>query len=359
MTGARSTSTLLARLESVCRRESDERTMRAAILAEIRRVVKFDFYAFVLTDPVTQVGTSPLAEIPDLADLPRVIRAKYLTEANRWTGSAAGFVSLVDATAGRPARAGAWGALLSGYGVRDVASGVLRDRHGTWAFLDLWRTEASGGFTTEELQCLSATLEGITQAVRRTQARAFGAGESTEANQSDPSEPVGPVVMLLSPGLEVLAETEAAAGHLRTLLPTPEDQAPVPACAFNVAAQLLAREAAVDDHPASARLSAGHGRLLTLRAARLAGPGAAAERDIAVTIEPASSAERADLFARAHGLSAREADLLGHLIAGRDTREVSAAMHLSAHTVQDHLKSVFVKTDVRSRRSLVARVLGG
>ena len=33
-------------------------------------------------------------------------------------------------------------------------------------------------------------------------------------------------------------------------------------------------------------------------------------------------------------------------------------MFVSEYTVQDHLKSIFAKTDARTRRTLLARVLG-
>ncbi|WP_024759683.1 helix-turn-helix transcriptional regulator, partial [Streptomyces exfoliatus] len=112
-----------------------------------------------------------------------------------------------------------------------------------------------------------------------------------------------------------------------------------------------------------ARACTSRGLWLTLRAARIDdGPGAGvpapSDREIAVTIEETTPADRLDVFCRAHGLTARETELLGHLAEGADTGTAAHAMSLSAHTVQDHLKSVFTKTGTRHRRGLLARALG-
>jgi DNA-binding CsgD family transcriptional regulator len=101
-----------------------------------------------------------------------------------------------------------------------------------------------------------------------------------------------------------------------------------------------------------------HGLWLTLRAARIGRSGPATDRNIAVTIEQSSPNERVDLFARAFAFTARETELLGHLVTGADSREVARLMYLSQHTVQDHLKSIFAKTGVRNRRTLLSRALG-
>src|SRR5947208_15990854 len=69
----------------ICRGEPDARTLRLEALDAIRRAVGFDAYAWLLTDPETSVGSSPLADVPCLPRLPQLIRLKYATSVNLWT----------------------------------------------------------------------------------------------------------------------------------------------------------------------------------------------------------------------------------------------------------------------------------
>ncbi|WP_230990316.1 hypothetical protein [Rhodococcus oxybenzonivorans] len=76
----------LGRIERLCAGTLTVKALREQVLAEIRRVVPFDAHVWLLTDPVSRVGTSPLADVPGLQwpNLPRLGRWRYLTRLNRW-----------------------------------------------------------------------------------------------------------------------------------------------------------------------------------------------------------------------------------------------------------------------------------
>lgn len=329
-------SELVARVESATADPADSRAARRRALGIIRGSVPFDSFAWLLTDPETLVGTSPLAEVPSLRDLPTLIRVRYQASDN-WRS-----LQPVTTWSGPSL----WRDLLCGYGVRDVATLVFADKFGCWGFLDLWRDRP---FKDRELALLCDALPPVTRALRRGQAAALSI--PSPAGQTA----AGAAVLVLSTGLDVRTQTAESEAILRRLLPTDADLSPVPAGAYNVAAQLLAVEAGVDNHPAWARTHLGRGLWLTFRAARL---GGTRESDIAVTIEPVMPRERLALFARAHGLTARETEVLAALAEGADTRAVAARLLISEFTVQDHLKSISAKTGLRTRRRLLASATG-
>ena len=341
------------RIERLCADAAEERPLRIALVDELRRLAPFGSYVWAITDPATEVAIAPLADVPNeaVAALPRLIRLRYLTRINRWTSLETTAESLHRVTSGHPELSLLHRELLAGIGVGDVATVVFRDQHGLWGWLDLWRTLDEPPFGDHELERLSSVTAPITAGLRRRLALTFGQPASV------PDRP-GPIVLMLSPALDVVAQTPHTDGYLRALLPPDGDRRPVPAGAYNVSAQLLAVEAGIDDHPPTSRVRLRDGVWLTFRAARVESDRPHADQDIAVSIEPCSPAERLDLFARTNALTARETELVDLLVAGADTKAVAEALFMSQHTVQDHLKSIFAKTGAHTRRILVGRVAG-
>ena len=103
---------------------------------------------------------------------------------------------------------------------------------------------------------------------------------------------------------------------------------------------------------AHALLRADDGRWVMIEAAPLEG---GADAQIAVTLRSATAGETFDLLCRAYALSRREREVVEALLAGLDTRALAQRLSISRHTVQDHLKSVFEKLGVHSRRELLAK----
>jgi DNA-binding CsgD family transcriptional regulator len=79
-------------------------------------------------------------------------------------------------------------------------------------------------------------------------------------------------------------------------------------------------------------------------------------RRVAVIVEPAHPARIAPLLMSAYGLTEREQEVTRLVLQGNSTTEIAERLVVSAHTVQQHLKSIFDKTGVRSRRDLVGKV---
>jgi DNA-binding CsgD family transcriptional regulator len=359
---ARTGAAARERIETICATVRDAGHLRRDVLSELRGAVAFDSCVWLLTDPVSAVGAAPLAEVPCLPELPALIRSKYATPVNRWTElqrASQPVGLLAGSVGGRLDRSRVWREVMSRYGIGDVASVVFADQFGCWGFLDLWRADPREDFSTSDADFIASITPTLTAGLRACQASTF----------VEPATPHrhgrGPVVLTLDDDLRIMSRTAATQQWIDLLLPPKPDERSVPASVYNVAAQLLAVEEGTDDHPPFARTHLADGFWLALRAARLAvddaEPNEAAQRDVpalVVTIEEASALERLDLFGRAFGFTGRENDLLRLLAVGSDTRAMARQMRVSEHTVQDHLKSIFGKTDARDRISVLSRALG-
>jgi DNA-binding CsgD family transcriptional regulator len=307
------------RIETLCAGQLSSKELRLAVLARLRPVVRYDAYAWLLTDPVTRVGTSPLADIPGLAwaDPPELIRRRYLV-GDRWAA-----FQVPD--------------------VAGVATSGYDDRFGRWGWLDLWRIDQA--FSAPELTFLASLVPAIIAGLRAAQARTYAEVPDIDVPRT--------AVLILDPDLQPRDRTSAAARALLQLNPPDADIPVVPAAAYNVAAALLAAEAGVRTGAAWSRVHLGGSRWVTLSAARMNERG-----DIAVTIEPSTPALRREVFALAHALTARERQVLDELATGADSQAIAGSLVISEHTVNDHIKAILAKAGVPSRARLLSRIAG-
>ncbi len=80
------------------------------------------------------------------------------------------------------------------------------------------------------------------------------------------------------------------------------------------------------------------------------------EKQLAVWFEPAKATDMLPLMAEIYSWTERERQLVRLIVQDFSTKELASALHITAYTVQDHLKAIFLKTEVSSRRELVWKV---
>jgi DNA-binding CsgD family transcriptional regulator len=173
---------------------------------------------------------------------------------------------------------------------------------------------------------------------------------------ADPESPEAPGLVVLSENWEIESLTPGVERWLADLPDSDwEARGTLPPAVLAVAGRAL-RTAEHPDSPgevAVSRVLARSGRWMVLHGASLV---ADRSRRVAVIIEPAHPARIASLLMSAYGLTAREQEVTRLVLQGSSTAEIAADLSVSAQTVQQHLKSVFDKTGVRSRRELVGKV---
>jgi DNA-binding CsgD family transcriptional regulator len=123
-------------------------------------------------------------------------------------------------------------------------------------------------------------------------------------------------------------------------------------CAIYAAAAHCLAQPDPDRGGSRVRLRLDDGRWAVADAARLNGIA----NGVAVSVRQAGISDVLDVLSGAYGLTARERQLVTLVVEGLDTRELATRLFISPNTVQQHLKSVFNKLGVRSRRELVTDI---
>jgi DNA-binding CsgD family transcriptional regulator len=219
---------------------------------------------------------------------------------------------------------------------------------GCWGYLCLYRAESPYGFTPAEVRLIGRLAASLGNGFRL----------SLAAPRTEGIAAIAPGVVVLHPDHTLAAITSEAERLLADIADYSSTSGRLPAAVYSVAAclQSIDRGTALPDAAPTVRVRNMSGGWLLVHATHLRGT---VDGDIAVIIEAAHPSGNAPLVLSSLGLTPREADVALLVLRGASTKAISAELHLSAYTVKDHLKSIFDKTGVRSRRDLVAHVLTG
>ncbi|MBM7787150.1 helix-turn-helix transcriptional regulator [Tenggerimyces flavus] len=333
------TSAVLARAERevvrLCHSGLDPEALRERLLRTLRRAMSIDAAFFATADPETLLFTSAYADEPLGSATDRFLANEYGgTDHNRFAAlaTARSHVASLDASTRRDRFASKrYSEIMRPLGLGDELRAAFVAGADCWGYLCLHREDASAGFSRTEAALIARIGPHVAHGLRQ------GALLGSVSTTAPP-----PGVLLLDDRLEVVATTPEAS-DLLSLLPC---AAGLPVAVYAAAAALRGGQLP------TARVRAADGGWLHVYASRLT-----ADR-IAVVVERATPHATAALLLSAYGLSRRERDVATAVIRGESTKEISAALHLSEYTVQDHLKAVFDKVGVRSRRELVGLLLG-
>jgi DNA-binding CsgD family transcriptional regulator len=337
------------RLERLSESSLDCESLQREAIAELRAVIGFDRWCWVLADPEALVPLSGAADHDYGPGVGRLLELEYSGGDFAAMGALARRAnpvgSLSAETGGDLARSPRWDEVLRPVGIGDEAAVACRDGLGCWGWIKAYRDEDDPSFAEQDLELLAQVGPTLGSALRR---RVGGA-----SHDSLPA-PSSPGVVVLDRDLQAVGWT-AGAREWIDALPLAALWAAwgiLPAVVYPVAALARSRNGSSGAH---ALERATDGRWVRIEAAQLEGQ---TDAQIAVTLRAATATETFDLLCRAYALSRRERDVVAALLTGLDTRAVSARLCISRHTVQDHLKSVFRKTGAHSRRELLARFSG-
>ena len=316
----------------------------------LTQAVPYDFAPCWFTlDPASLLVTSHFDEgVPELP-AQWMIHEYYQDDVNKLADvarSRRGISTLYEATGGDPTSSPRWHFNMTLGGDQELIAALRIPSGEVWGALGLYREPGQPLFDAPELAFIQSVAPHLAEGARR----ALLVGEAT-----DPEGPDAPGLVVLSQEGEVESATPGVEHWLAALPDGDLDVGRLPSAVRAVAGRAL-RTAEHPDQPgevAVSRVLSRSGTWVVLHGASLVSGGA---HRVAVIVEPAHPARIAPLLMSAYGLTEREQEVTRLVLQGNSTAEIAQRLVVSTHTIQQHLKRIFDKTGVRSRRDLVGKV---
>lgn len=311
-------------------------------------VLPFDDSCWLSLDPATLLPTSHFTREHGIEVLMALAANEFLEDdLNKFADLARATPpvgTLYEATQGELQRSPRFTKVLAPHGheVGDELRAVFIDGDSAWGCVALHRRQ--GRFKSDDVTLIADIGGYIAQGIRR-------AILTTALRADDGADPPGLILLREDDSVESL--TPAAKFWLSEILDSTADSGGLPLVIASVAHKARQALAERTQDVAQARVPRRAGGWLLLDASLM---GDDPNGRVGVIVHPATAPQIAGLIAEAYGLSKRERDVTRLVLNGLSTREIGDHLTVSPYTVQDHLKAIFEKVGVRSRRELVAQL---
>jgi DNA-binding CsgD family transcriptional regulator len=312
------------------------------------RVIQFDNSCWLSLDPATLLPTSHFTRESSSDHLMQLAANEFLEDdVNKFAVLAravppVGILSVT--TGGNLRRSRRFVSVLAPYGHEhgDELRAVFLDGESVWGCVAVHRRR--GRFEEAEAASVAAVGrylgEGIRRAILATALAADG-------------EPDPPGLILVRGDGSVESMTPAARRWIGEMSDSTSRSTALPLIVVSVVGQARRAIVGQTEELATARVPTTAGGWVVVHASLLDDK---ADGRVGVVVHPAREPQIARLIVEAYGLTGREREVTRLVLGGLCTREIADHLHVSAYTVQDHLKAIFAKVGVRSRRELVAQL---
>ncbi|MEO5842186.1 MAG: LuxR C-terminal-related transcriptional regulator [Acidimicrobiales bacterium] len=329
----------------------DSTAFRREALRRLRALVSIDAAFFATVDPVTLLFTSAVAEEPLGAATALFLDNEFAhDDVNKFASLANSpdhVGSLDRATRGDRASSSRYRDVMAPLGLGDELRVALIAGGACWGVLCLHREDSPLGFSADEIDLLRRLGPHLGEGLRRG---------LTFSSVSDTTHLESPGIIILAADLTVISINAQAERWLREIAGedwSSRSELPMPILA--AAAQLARNNQPTIPESAVTRLRSTRGVWITVQASLLQGP---AGLQIAVILEPANPLQLSSLVLAEHGLTPAQQRVAALVLQGWSTDQIINELQISSHTLQEHLRGVFDKFGIGSRRELVATLSG-
>ena len=310
------------------------------IVRSFHDIARFDWCAVMTTDPSTLLPSGGVVEgfAPEACE-PFWDNELLDPDFNKFTDLARSVdpvVTLADAVDGDLLRSPRYARLYGPLGAADELRIAFMAGPACLAVGVFLRPGDAGAFNPEEITDARDLVPVATKVLRRALGRLHA--EAT-------NEP--PTVILLDGEGEVTAMSAGGQKVLDDIRIDIDDDGELPNMLRTAATKARWSRTTTN---LTTRLRSRSGRWLRLHVAPMDGDAGT----VVLTVEAARPDDLALILLDSYGLTQRETEIVMRLCQGLSTKEIAGEVMISAHTVRDHVKTIFEKTGVNSRAQLVA-----